>query len=260
MRQIQKLKLFQKIGKLRKSRREGPQTLLQHVLALRRVLVISIVSVLICFILFFYFLCGPVMDYILRPVRSQNAVLIYTAVPEAMATQLRLSLVGGVVIASPVLMWQIWLFVKPALYPSERKSLRKWFGAALLLFLSGVAFCYFSVYKLAVNFFLVSGEGLAEPMFSVDKYLSFLLSFLLPFGLAFQLPIVIYLTSKLGLTTTQSLIKARKFVVLIIVSVSAILTPPDIVSQIMLSIPMLFLYEVGILVSRMVRKEDSKKV
>lgn len=86
----------------------------------------------------------------------------------------------------------------------------------------------------------------------------FLLSFLLPFGLAFQLPIVLYLTSKLGLITTQSLVRARKFVILMIVSVAAVLTPPDIVSQIMLSIPMLLLYEVGILVSRTVRQGERR--
>jgi len=130
------------------------------------------------------------------------------------------------------------------------------FFFALLLFLVGIVFCYASVFFLAIDFFMVSGDGLATPMLSLDKYINFLFGFLLPFGVAFMLPVFIYITTRIGLTTPEMLSKARKFVILGIFILAAILTPPDVVSQVMLGIPMLALYEVGILVSRLVKKQQ----
>ena len=103
------------------------------------------------------------------------------------------------------------------------------FGGALLLFLTGVVFCYFAVYSLAVDFFLVAGDSLATPMLSIDKYVSFLFGFLVPFGVAFQLPVVLYLTTRVGLTTPDMLRSKRKYVILAIFVLAAILTPPDVV-------------------------------
>ena len=174
----------------------------------------------------------------------------------ALAVLLALSLVTGIVLAFPVIIWQVWSFIKPALYPKERRSFRIFFFFALLLFLLGIVFCYASVFFLAIDFFMVSGEDLATPMLSLDKYINFLFGFLLPFGVAFMLPVFIYITTRIGLTTPQMLASKRKYVILAIFVLAAILTPPDVVSQIMLGLPMLLLYEVGILISRMVKKRD----
>ncbi len=229
------------------------QPLMQHVLALRRMLLISLGAAAAGFLGAFYFLRGYIMDFISSPIEAKGITLIYTAVSEALITQLKVSLVAGIVLASPVIVWQIWSFVKPALYEHEQKAFRRWFFVALILFLMGIVFCYLSVYPMAMNFFLVEGEGVATPMLSIDKYVSFLMGFLLPFGLTFQLPVVIYLTTRIGLTTVEMLTSKRKYVILGVAVIAAILTPPDVVSQIMLGVPMLLLYEVGVLVARFVK-------
>lgn len=137
-----------------------------------------------------------------------------------------------------------------------KKSRRLLFVLALLLFLTGVVFCYFAVYSLAVDFFLVAGDSLATPMLSIDKYVSFLFGFLVPFGVAFQLPVVLYLTTRVGLTTPDMLRSKRKYVILAIFVLAAILTPPDVVSQVALGLPMCGLYEIGILVSRCTKARE----
>ena len=112
------------------------------------------------------------------------------------------------------------------------------------------------MYSLAVDFFLVAGDSLATPMLSIDKYVSFLFGFLVPFGVAFQLPVVLYLTTRVGLTTPDMLRSKRKYVILAIFVLAAILTPPDVVSQVALGLPMCGLYEIGILVSRCTKARE----
>ena len=107
---------------------------------------------------------------------------------------------------------------------------------------------------LAVDFFIVSGENLAVPMLSIDKYVSFLFGFVVPFGLAFELPVILYVTTRMGVTNYQMLASKRKFVILAVVVIAAILTPPDVVSQIMVAVPMLILYELSIRLSALTRR------
>lgn len=235
-------------------------SLRDHLMALRKVIVTCFAAVGIGFVLSFYFIIDPLMAWITDPIVARGVQVIYTAVSEALTTKLKVSLVTGVVIAFPVIIWQIWAFIKPALYPKEQRSFRVFFFFALVLFLIGIVFCYGAVFFLAIDFFMVSGEGLATPMLSLDKYINFLFGFLLPFGVAFMLPMFIYITTKTGLTTPQMLVSKRKFVILGIFVVAAILTPPDVVSQVLLGVPLLLLYEVGILVSRMVKKTERVQV
>lgn len=231
-------------------------SLRDHLMALRKVIIVSLAAVGVAFLASFYFIIDPLMAWITAPIEARGVQVIYTAVSEALTTKLKVAVVTAIVIAFPVIIWQVWSFIKPALYPKERRSFRVFFFFALVLFLIGIVFCYLSVFFLAIDFFMVSGEGLATPMLSLDKYINFLFGFLLPFGVAFMLPVFIYITTKVGLTTPEMLASKRKFVILGIFIVAAILTPPDVVSQVMLGIPMLALYEVGILVSRMVKKRE----
>ena len=228
-------------------------SLRDHLLELRRSIIVCLAAVGVAFVGTFYFLIDPLMAWITAPIEAQ---VIYTAVSEALTTKLKVAVVTAVVIAFPVIIWQIWCFIKPALYPRERRSFRIFFFFSLVLFLTGIVFCYAAVFFLAIDFFMVSGDGLATPLLSLDKYISFLFGFLLPFGLAFMLPVFIYITTRVGLTTPEMLVSKRKFVILGIFVMAAILTPPDVVSQVMLGVPMLGLYEIGILVSRMVRKKE----
>ena len=235
---------------------EEALSLRDHLLALRKVIVVCVAAVGVAFLASFYFIIDPLMQWITAPIEARGVQVIYTAVSEALTTKLKVALVTAVVIAFPVIIWQVWGFIKPALYPRERRSFRIFFFFALVLFLIGIVFCYASVFFLAIDFFMVSGEGLATPMLSLDKYINFLFGFLLPFGVAFMLPVFIYITTRVGLTTLEMLIRKRKYVILGIFVLAAILTPPDVVSQIMLGIPMLLLYEVGILVSRTVKRKE----
>lgn len=226
------------------------QPLLSHLMALRKLLVACAIAVLVGFIVSFYLLCDPIMRFIIGPIESRGVTVIYTAVSEALITQLKVSLVAGVVVVSPFLFYQIWAFVKPALYENEIRMFRMLFVAGLGLFLLGIAFCYRYVYGLALNFFLIAGENLATPLLSIDKYVSFLFSFILPFGVVFELPVAIYMATRLGWVDYKKLASWRKFVFFGIFVAAAILTPPDVVSQIMLGVPMYVLFELSVQIAR----------
>ncbi len=230
--------------------------LLQHFLELRKRCIVSIAAIITAFVIVFYFFSTRLLNFITLPLKQYGVEVIYTTVSEAIITQLKISFVAGVIIASPVIIWQIWKFIKPALYAKEIRAFKIYFFLTLALFLSGVVFCYTCIYNLAIKFFLVSSKNLANPLISIDKYLNFMLSFLLPFGAAFDLPVIIYITTKIGLTTPQMLISKFKYVVLLIFIVAAILTPPDVLSQVMLAIPLLVLYGVGILVAKKVKPAE----
>ena len=232
------------------------ETLLTHLMALRKLLIQVAVAVVAATILVYSFLRVPLMSFITRPIVERNIQIIYTAVSEAFSTQFKVSIVAGVVAVSPFLFWAIWSFVKPALYDEEIRLYRVLFFCALVLFLLGVVFCYTCVYNLAINFFIVSGEDLATPMLSIDKYVSFLFSFILPFGVAFELPVALYIAARMGWASYRKLARCRKYVFFGIFVLAALLTPPDVVSQVMLGIPMYLLYEVGVQVVRVTKKRD----
>lgn len=232
------------------------QSIMTHLAALRNVLVICAAAIGIAFVLVFYLGIDWLMGAILAPIEARGIEIIYTAMSEALMTKMKVALVAAIVVASPVIVWQIWSFIKPALYPHEKKLFRVLFFVILFLFLLGVAFCYGVVYMLAVDFFLIAGENLAVPMLSVDKYIGFLFGFVVPFGIAFELPVVLYMTTRMGWTNHQMLASKRKFIILAVAVAAAILTPPDVVSQLLLGIPMLLLFEIGVLVARFVKPRE----
>ncbi len=230
--------------------KESHSTLLTHLLELRRAILISAASVGVAFCAIFFGFIDYLMSLITRPIQAKGITIIYTTMSEVFITKFKVSLIAAVIIASPVIIWQIWSFIKPGLYPNEQRNFRVLFFVALILFLIGVIFCYSAVYWLAVDFFIVQAVGIASPMLSIDKYVGFLFSFVLPFGCAFQLPVAIYLMAKVNLTSYKSLAKKRKYILLAIFTIAAILTPPDVISQIALGIPLYALYEIGIQVAR----------
>ncbi len=238
---------------------EKKQALAEHIKALRKVLIVSTASVLVVFAVLFYGFCDPLVSFILQPVKARGIEVISTAVSDALVMKFKVCLVAALVCAMPIIIWQIWSFVAPALYEREKRAFRLLFFAALLLFALGVVFCYIVIFPLTVDLFWEAGTNVAETMWNVKDYFNFVLSFVLPFGLMFDLPIVMYLLARKGLITYRSAAKARKYVILAIAVFAAILTPPDVVSQIMLMIPMIILYEISVQIIRFVHKKKAEE-
>ena len=229
------------------------EALTAHIKALRRVLIVSVSAIAIVFFVLFYLFCTPLVDFVLEPVRSRGIEVISTAVSEALMLKFKSCLVAAVVIAMPVIVQQIWSFISPALYDSEKRLFACLFFIMLLLFIIGVVFCYLYVFPLAVDLFWEASDGVATAMWSVQEYFDFVLSFVLPFGAMFELPVVIYMLARHGMVTYKTLAKNRKYVILAIAVIAAILTPPDVVSQCMLGAPMYLLYEIATQIARFVK-------
>ena len=230
--------------------------LLEHLQALRKVLLASMAAILIGFLLVFFLWSSRLVQWVTEPLEREGIQLIYTEVAEAFSAQTRMSLIAGTVLGSPVVFGSIWWFVRPALHRRERRSALVYLSAALILFILGVMFAYRFVFFLAVNFFVTMGDNMATPMFSLGKYVSFLFAFLVPFGIMFELPVVVIWLAKLGLITASQLKRARKYCILVIFTIAAILTPPDVVSQCMLAFPLLALFEISVLCAGVFGSKD----
>lgn len=220
--------------------------LLEHLQALRKVLIVSTAAVVIGFLLVFFLWSSRLVQWVSKPLTDSGIQLIYTEVAEAFSAQTRLSLIAGTVLGSPVVFGSIWWFVRPALHKRERTAALAYLLTALFLFILGVVFAYKFVFFLAVNFFVTMGDGMAMPMFSLGKYVGFLFAFLVPFGIMFELPVLVVWLSRLGLISAKQLAAARKFIILAVFTVAAVLTPPDVVSQCMLAGPLLVLFEISV--------------
>ncbi|MDO5142524.1 MAG: twin-arginine translocase subunit TatC [Eubacteriales bacterium] len=229
-----------------------------HLIALRKTLIVCLAAVGIAFLLLFLLASKWLVSQITAPIIAQGIDIVFTDVSEAFAAQVKLSLIMAVVVASPVLTGAIWLFIRPALRRKERVMAGCGLLAALLLFAVGVVFAYRYVFFLAVNFFIYAGEGVAVPLLSVGTYTNFLFGFVVPFGVTFELPLVLVFLTRWGLVSARSLRKARKFVIFGIAIVAAILTPPDVVSQVMLGVPLWALYEIGVLLAWLLRPREEK--
>ncbi len=229
------------------------QMITEHLLAMRHLIVIIVGALFLSFLLIFYLFIDPLVHFVLQPVYARGIDVIATRVSESLMMKFKTALVAAAVVSMPVTIWQIWEFVSPALYKKERKVFLGVFLAMIGLFFVGVAFSYVVVFPLAVDLFYEASAGVATPMWSVEEYFNFTLSFVLPFGLMFELPAVIYMLARHGKVTGKGMGEKRKFFILGAAVAAAILTPPDVVSQILLLLPMLALYEISALIARTVK-------
>lgn len=231
---------------------EEKQTILEHLEDLRKSLLISVIAIVLAAVVAFYY-----SDYILaiiqRPLKPMELDLIFIGITEGFYIKLKLAFFGGLVLAFPIIAWQIYRFVAPALFPKERRYVVILIPLMILLFAAGVLFAYFGVLKLVISFLiLVAGD--LEPMLTVDKYVSFVLAFTIPFGLIFELPVIVYFLTRLGIISPEWLSQKRKYALLAIFIIAAVLTPgPDPISQCLMGVPVYLLYEISILVSKLSR-------
>jgi len=187
------------------------------------------------------------------------ATLIFTEPAEAFWMYMKLGFIAGIFLALPFVFTQVWLFISPGLKPKERRYALPFIISATLLFVVGALFCQYFLLPFAIQFLLTyQTEGLT-PMISVGKYVDFVSKFLLASGLIFELPLIILILSKLGLVTPDFLAKKRKYAILLSFIVAAILTPtPDMFNQTLMAMPIIVLYEVGIIIARLFgRKKET---
>lgn len=231
-----------------------------HLKELRKILLVSGIALGVSAVIVFAAFGDQLFAFLTRPLYQLQVPVIATRVTETLMTKIKLSLLGGFILAFPVISWQVLSFVLPALTRQEKKLVLVLFPLSVILFAAGVAFAYFTVFPLAIRFLLlVVTEGLT-PMITVREYLSFVIAFFIPFGLVFELPMAAYVLAKSGLITPGLLVRKRKYALLLTFILAAVLTPgPDIFSQLMMAFPMLLLYEVSILVTYLVYRLARKK-
>lgn len=235
-------------------------SIVQHLEELRRVLLVSLISLIPTTALAWVFR-NDILGFLVLPLRKDDPgfKLTFFNPTEAFFVFLKLSLAVGFILALPIIFYQIWKFVLPALKQTEKRLLYVIVPLSVVLFIGGIIFAYFTVLKVALLFFLGFGGEYADPQLRLSEYLSFILTFLLPFGLVFQLPVIILILTSIGIVTPEFLSLNRKYALLIIVVIAAIVTPPDVISQVLMGGPMYFLYEISIWIAYLIsRKKKSE--
>ncbi len=222
-------------------------SIVEHLGELRSRIVKSLVAVAV-FSIASYFFSEQVVDYLSQPAGE----LVFLSPTEAFITYIKVSILMGLLIALPFVIYQFWKFVLPALKAREKKFFYILMPTSLVLFYAGVLFGFFIVLPLGLNFLLNFGSPELEAMISLDRYVSFLLTLLIPFGLIFQMPLILNLMIKMGLVKRKTLASMRRYVIVLIFIVGAILTPPDIITQAFLAGPLILLFEGSLLVARLI--------
>jgi sec-independent protein translocase protein TatC len=188
-----------------------------------------------------------------------NSTMIFTSLPEAFFTYLKVSFFAAIFLASPYILYQIWNFISPGLYDSEKKYVIPFVFFSTIFFVGGSLFAYFVVFPFGFKFFLAFGTDLIRPMLSIREYLSFSFRLLLAFGIIFELPILMFFLSRVGLVNSRTLITKRKYAILLVFIIAALFTPPDVVTQVLMALPLMLLYEASVWVVKMGEKKAASE-
>lgn len=239
----------------------GEMSLFEHLAELRKRLLISIALVVVA-ALIVYGYTPELFEIIATPFREsfKNAPLIGTGPGEAFSLKLKLAIFGGIILSAPLLFQQFWLFVSPGLLEQERKLFLPFVLVSTLLFLSGVYFCYKAFLPIVYAFFASEyGSISIEPTIRVSEFISFVTLTVIAFGSMFEMPVLAFFLAKLGVLTSKAMLAGFRYAVVIIFVIAAVLTPPDVISQTLMAIPLLLLYGLSILVVRVVESGDKKR-
>jgi len=228
-------------------------SVLAHLAELRRRATIAIIVYVIGVMVLMNF-SELVFEFISTPIREAlppNTPLIFLNAPDVFFTYLKIALLMSLFVTAPVTLYQFWAFIAPGLYKHERKAFVSYFMGSLLLLMTGGAFAFYIVFPLIFEFFLGFSTENIQAMPAVKEYLSLVMKLLFAFGLSFQIPIVVMLLVRLNIVDVESLAEKRRYVFVWAFVVAALLTPPDIISQVLLGVPMLLLYEVGLFLAKL---------
>ncbi|ACN17291.1 TatC [Desulforapulum autotrophicum HRM2] len=242
------------------SREEEKSPFTEHLGELRDRLVRSFIAVGVGFVIAYCFK-ERLFDILTAPLiaaMGEGQKMIFTGLPEAFFTYLKVSLLTGVILATPVLFYEFWMFVSPGLYRKEKRFVLPVVILSIFFFCVGSSFGYFIVFPYGFQFFLGFSSDTIQAMPSMKEYLGFASKMLLAFGFVFELPLVLTFMARMGLVSVEFLKKNRKYAILIFFTGAALITPPDVVTQIMMAIPLMILYEISIIGARVFgKKKDS---
>ncbi len=228
------------------------QPLVQHLIELRDRLLRCILIVLLVFAGLFYF-ANDIYTFVAAPLQKflpEGAGMIATEVAAPFLTPFKLTLFVSIFVSMPFLIFQLWQFIAPAMYKEERRLALPIFASSVVLFYAGIAFAYYAVFPLVFGFFTsVAPEGVSV-MTDMGSYLDFILKIFFAFGLAFEIPIATFILISAGISTPESLAAKRPYIIVGCFILGMLLTPPDVISQLLLALPMWLLFEVGIIMGK----------
>ena len=244
--------------------------LLDHLIELRKRLMWSMAGFMLFFFVSYYF-SGQIFEFLAQPLANIYAEMgvqrhmIYTALTEAFFTHLKVAMFGGAFLGFPLIATQLWLFIAPGLYRSEKKAFAPFLVASPILFLMGAALAYYFIFPVAWKFFISfeapGGDGTMaiESQPKVAEYLDLVMKLIFAFGLAFQLPVALSLMAKVGIIGSKGLMKYRRYAYVGMFIIAAILAPPDVITQIGLAVPLIGLYELSIIAARIVEPKPREE-
>ncbi|MUL09073.1 Sec-independent protein translocase subunit TatC [Aliivibrio fischeri] len=239
---------------------ESSQPLLAHLLELRNRLLKAIIAVIVVFLGLVWF-ANDIYEFLSAPLVErlpEGATMIATDVASPFFTPIKLTLVASIFVAVPVILYQVWAFVAPGLYKHEKRLIMPLLFSSSLLFYAGVSFAYFIVFPLVFGFFTTIAPEGVQVATDIASYLDFVLALFLAFGIAFEVPVAIILLCWTGATDPDTLRQKRPYIIVGAFVVGMMLTPPDIISQTLLAVPMCILFEIGLFFSRFYVREDNE--
>jgi sec-independent protein translocase protein TatC len=237
--------------------RKGSMPFLDHIEEFRWRLIKSIIAVAVMGLISFGF-ADYVFKFITMPLGDVK--LHFTEITGSFYAYLKVSFFSGLFAASPIVLYQLWKFIGPGLYPREKRAILPMVFFSTLLFLTGAGFCFYVVLPFALKFLISYGEGVMTPIITVSSYVSFAGLMLVAFGAAFQLPVIGYFLGSIGLISGRFLSKGRPYAVVAVLITGAVLSPPDVFTQVLLAGPLYLLYELTIIIVKLTaRREDEEE-
>ena len=232
-----------------------------HLVELRKRLFISVMTVIVMFVVCFSF-WNQILDFIIAPLQNtlpDNQKMVFLEVQEPFFVAMKVAFFTGFLFSLPIIFWQFWLFVAPGLYENEKKYVIPFVISATFMFLVGAAFCYYVVVPIGFAFLINFGQQLFSAMLNIGGYVGFFTKLVIAFGIAFELPVITFFLAKLGLVDDKMLKNSFRYAIVVIFIFAAIMTPPDILSQFLMAVPLIGLYGLSIYIAARVNPAKNEE-